>query len=132
MSKKKQNKKQVTKQNFETKLRSGDIVMVVAGGNDKKSKKLKGETGKLLKILPKKNRVIVEGVNMIKRHKRATTSQDTAGIIEKEGAVHISNVMFYSEELKRPVRLKFQKLDDGRKVRGFVNPDTKSFEQVDA
>ena len=52
-------------------------------------------------------------------------------ILEKEGSIHISNVMYYREELKRPVRIKIKMLDDGRKVRGFVNPQTKAFEQID-
>ena len=114
-----------------SKLRVGDPVMVIAGGNEKKGKKVAGETGKILSFLPKRNRVIVEGVNTIKRHKKATQMNDSSGIIEKEGSVHISNVMFYHEELKRPVRLKSKTLDDGRKVRGFINPKTKEFEQID-
>lgn len=114
-----------------TKLKVGDPVMVIAGGNTIKGKQLKGETGKILKFLPKRDRVIVEGVNTIKRHKRARMMNDTSGIIEKEGSVNISNVMFYHEELKRPVRLKSKTLDDGRKVRGFIHPETKSFEQID-
>ena len=114
-----------------TKLRVGDTVMVVTGGNTIKGKQLKGETGKILKFLPKRDRLLVEGVNMIKRHKRARMMNDTSGIIEKEGSIHISNVMFYHEELKRPVRLKFKTLDDGRKVRGFIHPETKNFEQID-
>lgn len=114
-----------------TDLKVGDTVMVIAGGNKRSGKTLKSQTGKILRILSKRNRVIVEGVNMIKRHKKAMTSQDSAGIIEKEGSVHISNVMYYSEELQRPVRIKSKTLDDGRKVRGFVHPESKEFEQID-
>ena len=114
-----------------TMLRKGDTVMVLTGGNSKKQKELKGQTGKILRFLPKKNRVVVEGLNMVKRHKRATSPQDSAGIIVKEGSIHISNVMFFSDELKRPVRLKTKRLEDGRKVRGFLNPKTKSFVQID-
>ncbi|MCB0359596.1 MAG: hypothetical protein KDD44_08160, partial [Bdellovibrionales bacterium] len=51
-------------------------------------------------------------------------------IIEKEGSVHLSNVMYYSEDLKRPVRLSSKRLDDGTKVRGFVHPESKTFEQI--
>ena len=119
------------KTDFKTKLRVGDLVMVVAGGNSKKSRELKGQTGKILSFLPKKNRVVVEGLNMVKRHKRATASNEAAGIIEKEGSVHISNVMFYSEEHKKPMRLCTSRLDDGKKVRGFTNPKTEKFEQID-
>lgn len=114
-----------------TKLHVGDPVMVITGGN-KTGKVLKGQTGKILRLLPKRNRVVIEGVNMIKRHKRATTSRDSSGIIEKEGSVHISNVMYYSEEHKRPVRIKTKNLESGRKVRGYINPQTKEFEQIDA
>ncbi len=114
-----------------TDLKIGDVVMVISGGNKRSGRILKSQTGKILKILPKRNRVIVEGLNMIKKHKKAMTSQDSAGIIEKEGSVHISNVMFYSEELQRPVRIKSKTLDDGRKVRGFLHPESKEFEQID-
>lgn len=114
-----------------TRLRVGDPVMVITGGNQKKGRALKSQTGKILRFLPKRDRVVVEGLNMIKRHKRAMTSTDTAGIIEKEGSVHISNVMYYSEELKRPVRIRMKYLDDGRKVRGYFHPETKDFEQID-
>ncbi|HQH25943.1 MAG TPA: 50S ribosomal protein L24 [Oligoflexia bacterium] len=114
-----------------TALKVGDPVMVLCGGNKKKGKILKSQTGKVLRILPKRSRVVVEGLNIIKRHKKAMTSRDSAGILEKEGSVHISNVMYYREELKRPVRIKMKLLDDGRKVRGFINPQTKKFEQID-
>jgi large subunit ribosomal protein L24 len=114
-----------------TSLKVGDPVMVLTGGNKRKGRILKSQTGKILKILSKRNRVVVEGLNMIKRHKRAMTSQDSAGIIEKEGSVHISNVMYYSEQVKKPVRIKSKVLDNGRKVRGFLHPDTNEFEQID-
>lgn len=125
-------KYEAKKREFSTMLKVGDTVMVLAGGNSVKEKKLKGEVGKILKLLPKRHRVVVEGVNMIKRHKRAMTAADAAGIITKEGSVHISNVQFYSEQLKKPVRLGTKVLDDGKKVRGFVNPETKQFEQIDS
>ena len=117
-------------QAFETKLKSGDTVMVIAGGN-KKTTPLKGQTGKLLTISPKNGRAKVEGLKIIKRHKRAVRSDDTSGIISKEGWIHISNLMYYRDDIKRPVRIKYKKLDDGRKVRGFLNPETKKFEQID-
>lgn len=123
-------KQQETKK-INTSLRAGDPVMVIAGGNSKKGKELAGKTGKILKLLPKSNRVIVEGLNTIKRHKRATTMNDSSGVIEKEGSVHISNVMYYAESLNKPVRLKSKLLEDGRKVRGYLNPKTKEFEQID-
>lgn len=114
-----------------TMLRKGDTVMVIAGGNEKSGRTNKGSKGKILKLLSKKERAIVEGVNFVSRHQRATSSADSGGKIAKEGSIHISNLMFYHEELKKPVRLKINVLDDGRKVRGFIHPETKKFEQVD-
>ena len=114
-----------------TKLRVGDPVIVMSGGNPRSGRVLKGQTGKIRRFLPKKLRVVVEGVNMIKRHKRAVRSNESSGIIEKEGSLPLAAVMYYAEELKRPVRIKYRVLDDGRKVRGFINPQTKEFEQID-
>ena len=116
---------------FTTKLRSGDTVMVIAGGNKNKGKVLKGQIAKIRNFVPDKKRVIVEGLNMVTRHQKARTSQETSGKIKKEGSVHISNVMYYSEDLKKPVRISSKKLDDGRKVRGFINPENKEFVQID-
>jgi len=114
-----------------TKLKKGDPVMVIAGGNSAKTKELAGLRGNIKTVLKNKNRVIVEGLNYIKRHKKARTADDTAGVITKEGSVHLSNVMYYSETVKKPVRLKYSFLDDGKKVRGFTHPETKEFEQID-
>ena len=119
------------KKKTETRLRVGDPVMVISGGNKKKGRTLKGQTGKILRILKKKDRVIVEGINMIKRHKRAQAANEPSGIIDKEGSVHISNVMYYHEETKCPVRICMRTLEDGRKVRGFTHPESKDFEQID-
>jgi len=126
-------KKQETsaRHQFRTSLKVGDRVMVISGGNQKKGRDLKGKTGKILRFLPKRNRVVVDGLNYVKRHKRAQTSAEASGVVTKEGSVAISNVMFCPEQLGRPVRLKFKSLDDGRKVRGFVHPETKKFEQID-
>jgi large subunit ribosomal protein L24 len=120
-----------TKQRLSTKLKVGDVVMVISGGNSKSGKMIAGHKGKILRILPKRSRAVVEGVNMIKRHKRAMTSGDSSGVIVKEGSIHLSNLMFYSADLQRPVRIKMQTLADGRKVRGYVHPETKKFEQID-
>lgn len=116
---------------FKTKLKTGDTVVVVSGGNSQKSKELKGKVGKILKFLPKKDRVIVEGVNMITRHQRARGPEEPAGKIQKEGSIHISNVMYYDEKRSKAFRLKYSKLEDGRKVRGFVDPETKKFEAIE-
>ncbi|MCC6933654.1 MAG: 50S ribosomal protein L24 [Deltaproteobacteria bacterium] len=124
-------KKGINKHDFTTLLRTGDTVMVISGGNSK-SREIKGQTGKILRFNTKRCRVFIEGVNMIKRHKRARSAQEVGGIIEKEGSVHISNVMYFSDELKRPLRLRQKLLDNGKKVRGFTHPETKKFEQIDA
>ena len=120
------------KQAYKTSLIVGDTVMVLAGCNSLKAKELKGKTGKILKFLPKTQRVVVEGLNIIKRRKKALTSGESSRIIEKEGSIHISNVMYYNSELGRPVRICMKVREDGVKVRGFVNSKTKSFEQIGA
>ena len=116
---------------IKTKLKAGDVVMVVAGGN-KKGEVLKGQTGKILKVSKDSPRATVQGLNMIKKHKRATSTDDTSGVITKEGKIHLSNLMYYAEEIKKPVRLKFKKLEDGKKVRGFINPESKEFQQIES
>ncbi len=128
----KQNYSEKKKREFTTRLKVGDPVMALAGGNSVSNKKVKGEVGKILRFLPKTNRVVVEGVNMIKRRKRATSNQEAAGVITKEGSLHLSNVQYYSEKHQRPFRIQSKILDDGRKVRGFLDPKTKEFEQIDA
>ena len=115
---------------FSTKLKVGDPVMVITGGNKLKTP-LKGQTGKLIHVSAKLGTAKVEGLKIIKLHNRAARSDEASGIISKEGGIHISNLMYYRADIKRPVRIKFKKLDDGRKVRGFLNPQTKKFEQID-
>jgi large subunit ribosomal protein L24 len=66
-------------------VKKGDTVLVLAGAD-------KGKTGRVLQVIPGKNRVVVEGVNMIKKHSRPTQKNPKGGIVEKEAAVHISNV----------------------------------------
>lgn len=90
-------------------LKKGDTVMVVAG-------KEKGKTGKILKIVRDKNRVVVEKLNFVKRHQRPD-AQGKGGIIEKEGSVHISNVMLMCNKCDTGVRVGHRILDDGKKVR---------------
>lgn len=116
---------------FSTSLRVGDSVMVISGGNKVSNRILKGQVGTLKKIFPKSSRVIVENLNMISRHKRASNTQEQSSIIRKEGTIHISNVMYYSDKIKKPVRLKHAAGKDGVKVRGFVNPETKTFEAIE-
>ena len=91
-------------------IRKNDLVVVSTG-------KEKGKKGKVLKILRDKDRVIVEKVNFIKRHQRPTGSQKQGGIIEREGALHLSNVMLFCEKCRKGVRVRRQRLDDGKVVR---------------
>jgi large subunit ribosomal protein L24 len=66
-------------------VKKGDTVLVLAGAD-------KGKTGRVLQVIPEKNRVVVEGVNMIKKHSRPTQKNPKGGILEKEASIHISNV----------------------------------------
>ena len=111
-----------------TDLRKGDLVMVIAGGN-KKKRPNKGKVGKIVRFVGS-DRVVVEGVNLITRHQRQTGPNQPGGKIQKEAALHISNVMFYAEKFKRPVRLKHKTLENGSRVRGYLNPESKQFEEI--
>jgi len=108
-------------------IRKGDTVIVIAGGN-KKTRPNKGKVGRILEF--ENDRVVVEGVNLITVRKRAKGPDRPGGTISKEGSIHVSNVMFYAEKIKRPVRIKHQVLADGTKVRGYIDPQTKKFEQI--
>lgn len=112
-------------------VRKGDLVMVIAGGN-KKKRPTKGKVGRVLRFAGEnRDRVVVEGVNFITRHQRATGPNQPSGIVKREGSIHISNVMFYAEKISRPVRIKYSVLADGKKVRGYLDPSTKQFVQID-
>ncbi|MSN27113.1 MAG: 50S ribosomal protein L24 [Geobacter sp.] len=90
-------------------VNKGDTVMVIAG-------KEKSKTGKVLQILPKKNGVIVEGLNIVKRHVKAR-GNEAGGIKEKEARIHISNVMPYCSKCAKPVRTSKKVLENGEKQR---------------
>lgn len=85
--------------------------MVVIAGKER------GKRGKVLLVLPVKGRLIVERVNMIKRHQRPTQKLRQGGIIEREGTLPISNIMVVCTKCDRPTRVAIQVLADGRKVR---------------
>lgn len=99
------------------KIRKGDTVKVIAG-----SYKDKGKIGKVLKVFPDKNRIIVEGVHLVKRHMRPTQKLPQGGIIEKEAPIHVSNVMYYLTKFNTTTRIGYKYLDDGSKVRYCKNP----------
>ena len=93
----------------EKRLKKGDTVKVIAG-------KEKGKTGKILSTIPGKERVVVEKINLIKRHKRPD-AKGKGGIVEKEGPIHVSNVMYLCDKCGSGVRIGFKILDDGKKAR---------------
>ncbi|WP_022670805.1 50S ribosomal protein L24 [Hippea alviniae] len=92
-----------------TKLKKNDKVRVIAG-------KDKGKEGTIISFVPKKNRVIVEGVNIIKKHVKASATTK-GGIIEKEAPIHISNVMLVCPHCNKPTRIGIKFLESGEKVR---------------
>lgn len=91
-------------------VKKGDKVVVIAG-------KDKDKIGTILTSLPKQNRVIVEGVNMITKHQKATRDMQQAGIIHQEGSINVSNVMLYCNKCKQGVRTEKKVLENGKKVR---------------
>ncbi|MCJ7669151.1 MAG: 50S ribosomal protein L24 [Dehalococcoidia bacterium] len=92
------------------KIRKDDTVVIIAGKDS-------GKKGKVRRALRNEDRVIVEGLNMIKRHSRARRAVRQAGIIELEAPIHVSNVMLVCEKCGKPTRVSFRFLDDGKKVR---------------
>jgi large subunit ribosomal protein L24 len=92
------------------KIRKNDTVQVMAG-------KDRGKRGKVRFAYPKKNRVLVEGINFIKKHSRARGQVKQAGIIDLEAPIDVSNVMLLCGKCNRPTRVGFTFLEDGRKVR---------------
>jgi len=92
------------------KIRKNDTVVIIAG-------KDRGKKGKVRRALPDQDKVIVEGLNMIKRHSRAGRAARQAGIIQLEAPIHVSDVMLVCEKCSEPTRVGFRLLDDGKKVR---------------
>ena len=91
-------------------IRKGDTVAVISGSD-------KGKRGEVLEVRPKENRAVVQGVNIAKRHTKATGMGQPGGIIEREATIHLSNVMLIDPKTDKATRVGFRKLDDGRKVR---------------
>jgi large subunit ribosomal protein L24 len=97
-------------------IRRGDNVKVMSGKDS-------GKTGKVLRVEPKKNRLYVEGLNIVKRHQRPRSLKDTqrggrvGGVIEKEGPIHASNVMLLDPKQNRPTRVGIERSADGKRVR---------------
>lgn len=90
-------------------VKVGDKVKVITG-------KDKGKEGVILKTLPKKDRVIVEGINIVKKHRKASQTNATGGILEEEASIHVSNVMLIDPKTGEPTKVGY-KVEDGKKVR---------------
>jgi len=91
-------------------LRKDDTVVVIAGRE-------RGKTGKVLRVLPARNRVVVEQINVVKRHQKPRSQQQPGGIVEKEAWLDLSNVMPLCGRCGKPSRVGHKKLEDGRSVR---------------
>lgn len=95
------------------KIRKGDEVVVLTG-------KYRGQRGTVLRMLPEKDQVVVENINMVKRHTRGNPMRGEAGgIVEKEAPIDVSNVAIYNPVTQKADRVGFRFLEDGRKVRYF-------------
>lgn len=94
-------------------VKTVDTVIVIAG-------KEKGKKGKIIAAYPKKNRVVIEGINQVKRHTKPTQNNPQGGIVTKEAAIHVSNVMLVDPESGKPTRVKMVQQADGTKVRTAV------------
>ena len=90
------------------KIKKGDTVQIISGNEV-------GKSGRIIKIFHNKNKIVVEGLNMVKKHARPTQENPQGGILEKEAAIHISNVMFIVGGT--PTRIGYKTLKDGRKVK---------------
>ncbi|MFC1877256.1 50S ribosomal protein L24 [Thermodesulfobacteriota bacterium] len=91
-------------------IKKDDKIKVIAG-------KDKGKIGKVLKVDRKKDRILVENINVVKRHTRPTAKNRQGGIVESEATVPWSNVMLMCSKCLSPVRIQMRRLDDGKKVR---------------
>ena len=92
------------------KIKKNDQVMVIGGRE-------KGKTGRVIRVIPEKAKVVIEKLNMVKRHTKASQKVKQGGIIEKEAPISISNVMIICEKCKGPVRIGKKILEDNRSVR---------------
>ena len=91
-------------------IKKGDQVIVTTGAD-------RGKRGQVLAVMPKEERAIVQGVRIVKRHTKASGVGSPGGIIEKEGPIHLSNVMLIDPKTDKPTKVGFRVLEGGRKVR---------------
>ena len=91
-------------------IRKGDRGLVIAGAD-------KGKRGDVLRVMPKEDRAVVQGVRMAKHHRKPTGLGQPGGIVEQEAPIHLSNLMLLDPKNDQPTRVGFRVLEDGRKVR---------------
>jgi large subunit ribosomal protein L24 len=91
-------------------IRKGDTVVVISG-------KDKGKKGKVMRVLPEEDRVVVEGVNVVKRHTRPTPRNPSGGIVEREQSLHACKVMPVDPKTGKGTRVRFTALENGKKIR---------------
>jgi large subunit ribosomal protein L24 len=91
-------------------IRKGDTVVVISG-------KDKGKTGKVTRVMREEDRVVVAGINLVKRHTRPTPRNPSGGIVEREQAIHACKVMPVDPKSGKGTRVRFKTLDDGKKIR---------------
>ena len=103
-------KKKLESHNNKLHVKKDDTVMVITG-------KDKGKKGRVIVAYPRENRVLVEGVNMVKKHAKPSQQNPQGGIIEKEAPIHVSNVMLIDPKSGEPTRIGYKILDNGKKVR---------------
>ena len=91
-------------------IRKGDRVVVITGAD-------RGKRGEVLRVMPKEDRAVVQGVNVAKKHTKASGMGQPGGIIEKEATIHLSNIMLIDPETDKPTRIAHRILDNGSKAR---------------
>ena len=92
------------------KIKKNDMVMVITGRD-------RGKTGKVMRVLPERGRVVIERLNIVKRYSKSRGAQSPGGIVEKEASINISNVMIFCDRCNAPVRIGVKSADDGTKSR---------------
>ncbi|MGG1555967.1 MULTISPECIES: 50S ribosomal protein L24 [Paenibacillus] len=103
-------KKRLESHNNKLHVKKDDVVFVITG-------KDKGKKGRVIAAYPRQNRVLVEGVNMVKKHAKPTQQNPQGGILTQEAAIHVSNVMLIDPKSGKPTRVGYKVLDNGTKVR---------------
>ncbi len=91
-------------------IKKDDKVKIITG-------KDRGKIGKVLKVIRKKDRILIEHINIVKRHSKPSAKNRQGGILETESPIHWSNVMLMCNKCMTPIRIKMQRLDDGKKIR---------------